>query len=97
MRKNGYFIALRREKSMKYTKPERVALALSGALALALAFPQTVSAMHIMEGYLPIVHCVVWGAVCLPFLAAGVISIRRTSGCAMIGTRGPPRTPMSVP
>ncbi len=63
---------------MKYTKPERMALALSGALALALAFPQTVGAMHIMEGYLPIVHCVIWGAVCLPFLAAGVIGIRRT-------------------
>ena len=63
---------------MKYTKPERIALALSGALSLALAFPQTVGAMHIMEGYLPIVHCVAWGAVCLPFLAAGLIGIRRT-------------------
>ena len=34
--------------------------------------------MHIMEGYLPLVHCIVWGAVCLPFLIAGVISIRHT-------------------
>ena len=35
-------------------------------------------AMHIMEGYLPAGHCIAWGAVSIPFLAAGVISIRHT-------------------
>ena len=33
--------------------------------------------MHIMEGYLPPVYCVAWGALCLPFLAWGLASIRR--------------------
>ena len=33
-------------------------------------------AMHIMEGYLPAGYCVAWGALCLPFLAAGFLSIR---------------------
>jgi cobalt/nickel transport system permease protein len=34
--------------------------------------------MHIMEGYLPVTHCVIWGALCIPFLAAGIMNIRRT-------------------
>nr|WP_243141678.1 MULTISPECIES: energy-coupling factor ABC transporter permease [Oscillospiraceae] len=34
--------------------------------------------MHIMEGYLPAGQCAVWGVVCLPFLAAGLVGIRRT-------------------
>lgn len=38
----------------------------------------SMSAMHIMETYLPLVHCVAWGALSLPFVAMGVISIRKT-------------------
>ena len=34
-------------------------------------------AMHIMEGYLPAGYCIAWGAVCLPFLAAGYLRIRK--------------------
>ena len=45
-------------------------------LALLLVFPQAAGAMHIMEGYLPAAHCIVWGVVCLPFLAAGIARIR---------------------
>jgi len=63
---------------MKYSKPERTLLILSSAFMLALSFPLAASAMHIMEGYLPFLHCIAWSAVCLPFLAAGIISIRRT-------------------
>lgn len=33
---------------------------------------------HHGGGYLPIGHAVAWGALCLPFLAAGLISIKRT-------------------
>src|SRR5699024_4704762 len=33
--------------------------------------------MHIMEGYLPVGFCVLWGVICLPFLAAGLMSIRK--------------------
>lgn len=63
---------------MGYSKIEKRLLAFSCVVALVLALPQSVSAMHIMEGYLPLGYSVVWGAVCLPFLVAGVISIRRT-------------------
>lgn len=33
--------------------------------------------MHIMEGFLPVRHAVGWGAAVLPFLAAGVYSLKR--------------------
>jgi cobalt/nickel transport system permease protein len=33
--------------------------------------------MHIMEGYLPLGYSVGWAAVCLPFLAVGLIRLRR--------------------
>jgi len=47
------------------------------AMLLFGVYPLTGSAMHIMEGYLPLPHCIAWGAVCLPFLAAGFLSIRK--------------------
>jgi cobalt/nickel transport system permease protein len=46
-------------------------------VALFLALPLQASAMHIMEGYLPLVHCIIWGAVCIPFLVLGVIRLRK--------------------
>ena len=59
------------------SKREKQAVVLSAVLGLALCGVPSASAMHIMEGYLPPSFCVAWGAICLPFLAAGVISIRR--------------------
>lgn len=63
---------------LRYSKAEKMTLMLSCILAVALATPQIVSAMHIMEGFLPLVHGVVWDIVCIPFLVAGIIGIRRT-------------------
>ena len=59
-------------------KNEKRLFTLSCAAALLFAVPSSASAMHIMEGYLPIGHAVAWGALCLPFLAAGLISIKKT-------------------
>ena len=58
---------------------EKRFLALAAAAGVTLSCVQPAFAMHIMEGYLPPVSCVAWGAVCLPFLAAGVLSIRRVA------------------
>ena len=58
-------------------KWEKYLISAAGALALVLCAVPQASAMHIMEGYLPPVYCVAWGALCLPFLAWGVVSIRR--------------------
>ena len=63
---------------MGFTKAEKKIVSLTCVAALFFALPLIASAMHIMEGYLPLTHCIVWGAICLPFLAAGIISIRRT-------------------
>ncbi|MBS5144664.1 MAG: energy-coupling factor ABC transporter permease [Butyricicoccus pullicaecorum] len=60
------------------TKNEKRLLALSAVLSVALCVPTAASAMHIMEGYLPPVHCIVWAAVCIPFLVSGLLAIRRT-------------------
>lgn len=49
-------------------------------LCMAVAFAPTAGAMHIMEGYLSPPLCIAWGAVCLPFLALGLRSIRRKTG-----------------
>ena len=35
-------------------------------------------AMHIMEGYLPVSHCLVWFAICLPFWVMGFKSLKKT-------------------
>ncbi|MDW8803085.1 energy-coupling factor ABC transporter permease [Clostridium sp. A1-XYC3] len=36
------------------------------------------NAMHIMEGYLPPRFCIIWGAICFPFLVTGYLSIKKT-------------------
>lgn len=40
--------------------------------------PRVVSAMHIMEGFLPPLWCVVWAAACIPFVYLGYQSIKKT-------------------
>ena len=62
---------------MYCTKAERGLLSASVAVSLCCGLAVSGNAMHIMEGYLPLGHCVAWGAVCLPVLAWGLISIRR--------------------
>ncbi|HIV14061.1 MAG TPA: energy-coupling factor ABC transporter permease [Candidatus Pullilachnospira stercoravium] len=57
-------------------KQKRI-LAVCGAFALYFGLIPAAGAMHIMEGYLPVGFCVLWGVICLPFLAAGLISIRK--------------------
>ena len=60
-------------------KREKQVVVLSAVLGVMLCVTPSAAAMHIMEGYLPPSFCVLWGAVCLPFLAAGVLSIRRVA------------------
>ena len=57
---------------------EKKAVMLSVAVAMFFAFPQAADAMHIMEGYLPLVHSIAWSAVSLPFLVVGIFGIRKT-------------------
>lgn len=58
-------------------KQKRI-IALTSVFALTFGIMPTASAMHIMEGYLPASFCIAWGVLCLPFLAAGFMSIKKT-------------------
>ena len=49
-----------------------------GLLLMIVLLPQTASAMHIMEGFLPPVWSVSWGVLCIPFVVAGFFSISKT-------------------
>lgn len=60
------------------TKKQKHIIALVSAFALIFGIVPTANAMHIMEGYLPVSFCIIWGVVCLPFLAAGFMSIKKT-------------------
>lgn len=58
-------------------KIEKRAFMLSFLPLFAFVFAQNSHAMHIMEGYLPAPHCILWGVVCLPFLVWGVIALKK--------------------
>lgn len=51
---------------------------LASMFALTFGIVPNVSAMHIMEGYLPGGFCIAWGVICVPFLIAGFMSIKKT-------------------
>jgi len=51
---------------------------ISLGIFLALLFiPGSVSAMHIMEGFLPAKWCIAWGVMCIPFVVVGLFSIKQ--------------------
>lgn len=56
---------------------QRLGFKFGVTLALTFGIVENVSAMHIMEGYLPLGHSVVWSVVCIPFLVLGIMSIKK--------------------
>lgn len=50
---------------------KRIVMALA-VLAVPFGIVPNVHAMHIMEGYLPASHCIAWGIISAPFVAAGI-------------------------
>jgi len=59
-------------------KREKKIIIFISIFALVNGVAPVVNAMHIMEGYLPPKFCILWGAICIPFLAAGYLSIKKT-------------------
>lgn len=49
-----------------------------GLILMLLVIPGKVSAMHIMEGFLPPGWAISWGALTIPFLIMGIFSIKKT-------------------
>jgi cobalt/nickel transport system permease protein len=63
---------------MKLSKKQKWIVAASAAFSLCFGIAPAANAMHIMEGYLPVGYCVLWGVVSLPFLVWGFFSIKKT-------------------
>lgn len=61
----------------KLSKSERGLLRAACAVSAAAAFCVPAGAMHIMEGFLPQSHALIWGAICLPFVVWGLISMKK--------------------
>ena len=59
------------------SKKEQAFLKATVAFTILFAAAPVANAMHIMEGYLPVSFCITWGVVCLPFLAGGLISLKK--------------------
>jgi len=72
------FIPNQERRNMKYSRFEKMLIVFSCVFAAGVAFPQTAGAMHIMEGYLPPVHFVIWSVIAIPFIVYGIIRLRRT-------------------
>ncbi len=60
------------------TKRQKLTLSIVTTLSIVFGLVPTASAMHIMEGYLPATHSLVWGVICVPFVVWGFISIKKT-------------------
>ena len=60
------------------SKKQKKIIVLTSMFALTFGIVPNVSAMHIMEGYLPGGFCIAWGVICVPFLIAGFMSIKKT-------------------
>lgn len=54
---------------------EKKLLSATALLAVYFGSVDTASAMHIMEGFLPLKHAIFWGVICIPFLVLGYVKI----------------------
>lgn len=62
---------------MKYTKFQKNIVGLSVIVSVMFGVMMNASAMHIIEGYLSPVWAISWGVLCIPFVVAGVIAIKK--------------------
>ena len=60
------------------TEKQKKLVISASALALGFGIMPAANAMHIIEGYLPLSYAVAWGVICIPFLLAGLFSIKKT-------------------
>ncbi|MDD7113398.1 MAG: energy-coupling factor ABC transporter permease [Lachnospiraceae bacterium] len=57
-------------------KKEKLSI-LAAALLMIFAVAPVSNAMHVMEGFLPVSHCILWIVICIPFLVIGVLNIKK--------------------
>lgn len=75
--KGHFCVSTKPKEEKKMTKKEKRFIKLSVVMATVFGVTQNTYAMHIMEGYLPLKYCLFYGAICLPFLAIGVVNIKK--------------------
>ena len=63
---------------MKKNNRQRAVFILGLVIALVFGTAVISSGMHIMEGFLPLTHSIVWGVLCIPFVILGIRSIQKT-------------------
>ncbi|HZK53253.1 MAG TPA: energy-coupling factor ABC transporter permease [Desulfosporosinus sp.] len=63
---------------MALSKFKKISLLICYAVTVTIFFPNDVYAMHIMEGFLPFNWAAFWWMAIIPFVIAGVRSIKRT-------------------
>lgn len=63
---------------MGLRKFKNIGLLIAYVLAIYIVFPNNAYAMHIMEGFLPFNWAAFWWIVMIPFVIAGVRSIKKT-------------------
>lgn len=59
------------------TKKQKKMIGVLSVFAVVMGVWPTVNAMHIMEGYLSPKFCIIWGILCIPFLAAGFFTMKK--------------------
>ena len=64
----------RGKKGIAMTKKQKKLVVFITALCGMFAIVPAANAMHIMEGFLPITFCVLWGVICVPFLVVGFMT-----------------------
>ncbi|QHQ61243.1 energy-coupling factor ABC transporter permease [Anaerocolumna sedimenticola] len=60
------------------SKLQKIVIVISFGFSLSFGISPVAEAMHIMEGYLPVRYCITWGVLCVPFLIAGYLSIKKS-------------------
>lgn len=62
------------------SRKHRLIITLSMTIAIIFGYVENASAMHIMEGFIPMKYSILWSVLCVPFFLYGLFSIKRIVG-----------------
>ena len=62
------------------SKKQKSLAVLASVFLMLFTIAPVSNAMHIMEGFLPVKYCILWGVICVPFLVIGFMNIKKVLG-----------------
>ena len=62
------------------SKKQKSLAILASVFLMLFTIAPVSNAMHIMEGFLPVKFCILWGVICVPFLVIGFMNIKKVLG-----------------